>query len=90
VLVAGRALKVGPNLLQKTGDEVEGNVDARVIAEEFSHVEVVLDGVEPHPGERGALAEYIVGLVHVPEEGEVKRHVNRLRKSVPDLWFLAP
>jgi len=49
-------------------------VDARIITEKFSHVEVVLDGVEPHPGKGGAPAEYIVGLVHVPEKGEVKRH----------------
>jgi len=70
-------------------------VDARVIAQEFSHVEVVLDGVEPHPGEGSAPAEYIVGLVHVPEKGEVKGHgfvISKVQpsKKAPDLWLLAP
>ena len=68
------AFGVGVELVEEGGNEVEGLPDRREAPRQRRQVEVVLQGVQAHPRERRAPLRdvHVVGLVHVPEEGDAE------------------
>ena len=60
------------DLDQQRRHQVEGDADARELAEQRHHAPVVLDGVQTHPREDVLAGRevLVIGLMHVPEQGE--------------------
>ncbi len=73
--VPGVAGGVGGELLEQRGDVVDGDAQVGMAGGQPGHAPVVLAGAQPRPGEqeaaRGVVA--VVGLVHVPDDGDVQR-----------------
>ena len=71
---AGELIGVVLDLIEQYGREVQHHAHARVRFEMRSHVAVVLDGVQVHPGlheiSAGVIAE--IGLVHVPQQNQIQ------------------
>jgi hypothetical protein len=64
-------------LIQQRGDEIEGGVHARMGLEVQRHVQVVLGGVQTHPGQQGAAltGAAVVRLMVMPEEKQINREL---------------
>ena len=80
VVAAGVVLDLG----QQRGHQVEGLADARVVVQEGGHLVVVLGRPQPHPGQQVGLGEVVlvVGLVHVPDQGEMERSHGEAQRIV--------
>ena len=63
------------DLGQQRGDEVEGLTHPRVGVEQRHHLVVVLDRMQPHPGQEVRVGEVVlvVGLMHVPHQRQANR-----------------
>jgi len=70
----------GFQLPQQAGRQVEGGLDVGVVAQDGGHVDVVLGGVEAHPGaseDAGLRVLEVDRLVLVPDDSQVDRVVGR-------------
>ena len=68
------AVDVVLDLLEQRRHQIESLMDARVLAQDGHHVEVVLDPVQPYPRHEVPAGQpiFIERLVHVPNEGYVE------------------
>ena len=66
-------LAVVLDLRQQRRHQVEGRAHLRVAVEQRRHLEVVLGRAQAHPGQQVRAGEVVlvIGLVHVPDEGDV-------------------
>ncbi len=71
--IAGTVRREGLELHEQRGDEVERDADARELAKQRNHPVVVLQGMQPHPGENVLPGDevLVIRLVHVPQEGHL-------------------
>ena len=63
-------------LLDERGRQVESDVDVRILLQHGRHVQVVLGGVNAHPGfgvEAGLRILVVDRLVLMPDDGQVER-----------------
>jgi hypothetical protein len=74
VLVERPAVEIILELVEKGWDIVERHPQAGKLVDERRHRVVILDGVQPDPGQHRASFELVavVRLVHVPENGNLE------------------
>ena len=95
VLVLRATLRVGGQLQQQAGHQVDRGAHLGHFLEQHRHAPIILGGVQAHPGHGILAADIIrvVGLMLVPEEGQghivhgsflrAVRGARRLRKPSP-------
>ena len=76
VSVAGLFVRERFELDKHRGHEIEGRPDGRKFPQEGDHAPVVLEGMEPNPGEYMLAGHQVLveRLMHVPEEGDARHN----------------